>query len=163
MEVLVATPFGRRLYIACAGDAIVTSTFTLRRTSASPSPRPHPLLREAIAQVEEYAAKRLRRFDLPLALDGTPLQVEIWRVVAALAFGEICSYGQIAHAVGRPGAHRAVALALARTPLALFVPAHRVIGADGRVKGAGPTSLRLRMLGFETGPSIVPGARRHGR
>jgi len=146
----VPTPFGR-LRVACSDAAITASEFGARgRSAARPADGArHPLLREAAAQVAAHFAKRLRRFDLPLALSGTPLQVAIWNVVAELEFGTTCSYGDVARAVGRPRAHRAVALAMVRTPLDLFVPAHRVVGADGRVRGAAPGSLRGRLLAFE--------------
>jgi methylated-DNA-[protein]-cysteine S-methyltransferase len=151
-ETLLPTPFGR-LYVACSDTAIAASDFraqrTLARRAAAAGGARHPLLREAAAQVAAYCARRLRRFDLPLGLDGTPLQIAIWRTVAELEFGTLCSYGDVARAVGRPRAHRAVALAMARSPLDLFVPAHRVIGADGRIKGAPAGSLRRRLLAFE--------------
>lgn len=125
------------------------SVFTARKlVPERAAGRGHPLLAEALAQLDAYFAKRLGSFDLPLHLTGTPLQIECWRIVACLEFGTTCSYGDVAHAAGRPGAHRAVALAMVRSPLALFVPAHRVLGADGRVKGATAT-LRRRLLSFE--------------
>jgi methylated-DNA-[protein]-cysteine S-methyltransferase len=151
-EALVTTPFGRRLFVACANESIVESFFTAKRAFAKDravTARSHPLLVEALAQLDAYFAKRLSRFDLPLGLSGTPLQVECWRIVAGLEFGATCSYGDVANAAGRPGAHRAVAHAMARTPLALFVPAHRVVGADGRIKGTAAT-LRRRLLAFES-------------
>ena len=106
-------------------------------------------LNEAAAQLRAYFAKRLRRFDLPLAFAGTPLQVAVWSLVSHLEVGELISYGDVARAVGSPGAHRGVAAAMGRSPYDLLIPAHRVIGADGKIKGAGPNSIRRRLLAFE--------------
>ncbi|HEY1976850.1 MAG TPA: methylated-DNA--[protein]-cysteine S-methyltransferase [Candidatus Baltobacteraceae bacterium] len=108
-----------------------------------------PLLAEAASQVRAYFARRLRRFDLPLKFDGTPFSQAVWECVAGLSFGEFVSYADVARAIGRPLAHRGVAMAMGRTPIALFVPAHRVVGADGRVKGATPGGARLALVAFE--------------
>ena len=142
-----ATPVGT-LWIAVRGDAIVNSEFRPAIKPSARAPR-HAVLREARAQLRAYAAKRLRRFDLPLAFDGTPFQCAVWSAVAELETGELVSYADVARAVGAPRAHRGVAMAMGRTQINLFVPAHRVVGADGKIKGAGPNSLRRRLLAFE--------------
>lgn len=144
---LLATPLGT-LYIESDGRAIVASDFRAR-THPPTRASSDPLLREARAQVRAYFARRLRRFDLPLQCAGTPFQIDVWRAVSQLAFGQRVSYGDVARAVGRPLAHRGVAGAMGCSPFDLFVPAHRVIGADGTVKGAGPGSLRRKLLAFE--------------
>ncbi|HVA28570.1 MAG TPA: methylated-DNA--[protein]-cysteine S-methyltransferase [Candidatus Baltobacteraceae bacterium] len=148
MPLILPTPFGAPLLIEADAEAIVTCDFRPRaRTSAG---RPaHPVLREASVQLRAYFAKRLRRFDLPLALHGTPLQVAVWQFVSQLETGELISYGDVARAIGSPGAHRGVAAAMGRSPYDLLIPAHRVIGADGKIKGAGPRSIRRLLLAFE--------------
>ena len=145
---LVRTPLGKDLLIASNGAAILESTFVARRRAAERKPS-DALLVEAQAQVQAYFTRRLRRFDLPFFLEGTPLQLAAWRAVASLAFGEFVSYADVARAIGRPRAHRGVAAAMGASPLALFIPAHRVIGADGRIKGADRQSVRGRLLAFE--------------
>jgi methylated-DNA-[protein]-cysteine S-methyltransferase len=145
---LVRTPLGKDLLIASNGAAIYESTFVSRRRAAERKPS-DALLVEARTQVHAYFARRLRLFDLPFFLEGTPLQLAAWRAVASLRFGEFVSYADVARAIGRPGAHRGVAAAMGATPLALFIPAHRVIGADGRIKGADRKSVRARLAAFE--------------
>lgn len=144
----IPTPLRRDLLIVGNGAAILASDFVppTRVPESKPS---DALLAEARAQVRAYFTRKLRWFDLPLELQGTPLQLAAWQAVASLSFGEFVSYADIARAIGRPLAHRGVATAMARAPLDLFIPAHRVIGADGRIKGAGPGSVRLRLAEFE--------------
>ncbi len=148
MERRIPTPLGRDLLIGSNGCCIVASNF-VAPARAAPAKAGDALLVEAAAQVRAYFRRRLRRFDLPLALDGTAFRVAVWRAVATLAFGEFVSYAEVARAVGRPLAHRGVATAMALCPLDLFVPAHRVIGADGNIKGARPRSMRVRLATFE--------------
>ncbi len=146
-RVTLATPFGP-LYLQSDGQAIVASEFRARARRCAHEP-PDALLKEAQTQLSAYFKRRLRRFDLPLHLAGTPFQNEVWLAVSHLSFGQVVSYADMARAVGRPLAHRGVAAAMGRSPLDLFVPAHRVIGSDGTVKGAGPQSLRRKLLAFE--------------
>lgn len=144
----ISTPLGRDLLIIGNGKRIVASDFVLPKRSPEKNPS-DALLAEARQQVRAYFARRLRRFHVPLALEGTPFQVAVWQAVAALAFGEFVSYADVARAVGRPLAHRGVAIAMAKTPLDLFVPAHRVLGSDGKVKGTNARSIRARLVAFE--------------
>lgn len=144
----IPTPFRRDLLIVGNGYALLTSKFVPARRTQVTKPS-DALLAEAWTQVRAYFARRLARFDLPMELHGTPLQLAVWRAVAALSFGEFVSYADIARAIGKPLAHRGVAAAMAKTPIDLFIPAHRVVGADGRIKGAGGQSVRVRLAEFE--------------
>lgn len=144
----ISTPLRRDLLIVGNGEVILASNFVAAKRAGESKPS-DALLAEARTQVRAYFSRRLRRFDLPLALHGTPLQIDAWRAVASLAFGEFVSYADIARAIGRPLAHRGVAAAMAAAPFDLFIPAHRVIGADGRIKGAGAASMRYRLAAFE--------------
>jgi methylated-DNA-[protein]-cysteine S-methyltransferase len=144
----IPTPFGD-LVVGVQDGAIVASDFAARRRSTPPLRAADPLLREAQRQVKAYLTKRLLRFDLPLRMDGTIFQLAVWELVSQLETGELISYADVARMVGHPLAHRGVAAAMSRSPLDLFIPAHRVIGADGRVKGAPPNGLRRRLLAFE--------------
>lgn len=143
--------FGHDLLVETKDGVLVSSTFAARRAGAAEEPA-NALLAAAAGQVRAYFARRLRRFTLPLALRGTPFQQAVWEAVATLSFGEFVSYADVARAVGRPLAHRGVAAAMRETPFALFVPAHRVVGSDGRVRGAEPGSMRARLAAFERSP-----------
>lgn len=142
------TPLGVTLVVDSAGDRILSAHF-LRTTKVGGKRPADALLREAKRQVDAYFRKRLTRFDLPLHLEGTDLQTEVWSFVAGLETGQLISYGDLARAIGRPRAHRGVAAAMRMTPIDLFIPAHRVVGSDGSVRGAGPNSVRRRLLAFE--------------
>lgn len=146
------TPLRRDLLIVGNGEAIVASNFVAPKPPCRDKPS-DALLAEAGAQVRAYFTRRLHRFELPLALHGTPLQLDAWRAVASLCFGEFVSYADVARAIGRPLAHRGVAGAMARAPLDLLIPAHRVVGADQRIKGAAPRSVRFRLAAFERSSS----------
>ena len=106
-------------------------------------------LRDARKQLDEYFAGRRTAFDVPLALRGTPFQMKVWRALLRIPFGATASYGEIAAAIGRPGASRAVGGANHRIPIPIIVPCHRVIGSDGSLTGYGggePTKRRLLAL-----------------
>ncbi len=95
------------------------------------------LLRRAARQLEEYFAGKRRTFDLPFLLDGTLFQVAVWQKLCEIPYGETVAYSDIAKAVGRPAACRAVGGANNRNPLAVFIPCHRVIGKSGSLVGYG--------------------------
>ncbi|MBV8155196.1 MAG: methylated-DNA--[protein]-cysteine S-methyltransferase [Candidatus Eremiobacteraeota bacterium] len=149
-HVTIRTPLPFDLTVGSNGIAIVSARFVVKKARRlNPAPGMDGLLSEASDQVRAYFARRLRRFALPLHFQGTPFECAVWECVSELGFGDVVSYVDVARAVGRPLSHRGVARAMGRTPIDLFVPAHRVIGADGRVKGAGPDSLRPLLLAFE--------------
>ncbi len=88
-------------------------------------------------QLERYFAGRLREFDLPLAPAGTPFQRSVWDALRRIGYGQTASYGQIAAAIGNPGAVRAVGSAVGANPIPVIIPCHRIIRADGSIGGFG--------------------------
>jgi len=103
-------------------------------------------LQEPRAQLAAYFAGELTAFQLPLAARGTPFQHRVWTELRGIAWGETISYGELARRIGDPRAVRAVAGANARNPIAIVVPCHRVIGADGSLTGFGGGLERKRWL-----------------
>jgi methylated-DNA-[protein]-cysteine S-methyltransferase len=97
-------------------------------------------------QLQEYFAGERREFDLPLAPAGSEFELAFWQALLEIPYGETASYGQIARRVGAPHAARAVGVANARNPIAVIVPCHRVIGADGTLTGYGGGLERKRLL-----------------
>ncbi len=98
------------------------------------------------AQLREYFAGDRVTFDTPLAIDGTQFERRVWRALQEIPYGETVSYGEIARRIGQRSASRAVGLANGRNPIALIVPCHRVIGADGTLTGYGGGLERKRLL-----------------
>jgi methylated-DNA-[protein]-cysteine S-methyltransferase len=89
-------------------------------------------------------------FDVPLAPQGTPFQHRVWDALVEIPFGVVRSYGQLAQAIGRPTASRAVGAANGRNPIAIIVPCHRVIGANGELTGyAGGLPIKRWLLEHE--------------
>lgn len=94
-----------------------------------------PLLAEAEQQLNEYFAHLRTEFDLPLAPEGTAFQKKVWQAMNEIPYGQVCTYGQLAAAIGRPGAARAVGMACRSNPIWLIQPCHRVVGANGNLTG----------------------------
>lgn len=88
-------------------------------------------------QLDEYFAGIRTDFDLPLNPSGTPFQLRVWEALRTIPYGETMSYGQIAAAIGKPGAFRAVGAANGQNPISIVVPCHRVIGSQGSLTGYG--------------------------
>jgi methylated-DNA-[protein]-cysteine S-methyltransferase len=104
------------------------------------------VLAEAGKQLREYFAGRRTEFDLPLAPEGTPFQRSVWRCLQEIPYGETISYAELAKRVGNPKASRAVGSANGKNRIAIIIPCHRVIAADGTLGGFGgglPTKLKL--------------------
>ena len=109
-----------------------------------------PVLVCAQRQLEEYFRGERTRFDLPLQPKGTPFQLAVWRALTEIPYGETASYGDVARAVGRPKAFRAVGMANHCNPIPIIVPCHRVIGSDGRLTGyAGGLEIKRALLELE--------------
>lgn len=108
------------------------------------------ILAEARAQLEAYFAGRLHEFDVPLAARGSPFQEKVWALLRGIPWGRTASYGEIARRIGDASLSRAVGVANGRNPLSIIVPCHRVIGADGAVKGfPGGIITRTMLLELE--------------
>jgi O-6-methylguanine DNA methyltransferase len=111
-------------------------------------------LAEASRQLRAYFARELRRFDLPLDLEGSPFQKRVWAELETIPYGQTRSYRQIAEAIGSPRAVRAVGAANGANPAPIVVPCHRVIGAGGSLVGYGgglhlkEFLLQLEGIGF---------------
>jgi methylated-DNA-[protein]-cysteine S-methyltransferase len=97
-------------------------------------------------QLAEYFAGERTAFDLPLELDGTPFQKQVWTVLSRIPYGETISYLELARRVGNPNASRAVGSANGKNPVAVIIPCHRVIAADGGLGGFGGGLDRKRWL-----------------
>jgi O-6-methylguanine DNA methyltransferase len=117
----------------------------------------HPLLGEAARQLGEYFAGVRRAFDLPLDLRGTPFQLRVWNALLRIPYGETRTYGQLAAALGQPGAARAVGAANGANPVGIIVPCHRVVAAGGGLGGFGGGLDRKRfLLALESASSACP-------
>jgi methylated-DNA-[protein]-cysteine S-methyltransferase len=109
-----------------------------------------PLLRETRRQLDAYFAGHLRAFDLPLDAQGTEFQLRVWAALLDIRYGTTCSYGDIARRLGDLKSTRAVGAANGRNPIAIVVPCHRVIGADGTLTGyGGGIAMKRHLLELE--------------
>lgn len=137
------------LCLAQEGDALAAVNFCAP-LAGEEVPGPTPLLAEARRQLEEYFAGSRRVFDLPLAPEGTAFQQAVWEALRAIPYGETRTYGQIAAAVGRPKASRAVGGACHCNPIGIIIPCHRVVGSSGRLTGyAGGLDRKAALLALE--------------
>ena len=107
-------------------------------------------LKEAIHQLELYFAGRLEYFDLPLAPHGTSFQMDVWKRLCDIPYGETISYGELARRIGNPKASRAVGLANGSNPIPIIIPCHRVIGSNGKLTGyGGGLPIKEKLLALE--------------
>jgi methylated-DNA-[protein]-cysteine S-methyltransferase len=97
-------------------------------------------------QLGEYFSGARFDFDLPLTLDGTPFQSEVWTTLRSIPYGATMSYGELARRIGRPAAVRAVGAANGANPISIIIPCHRIIGKDGRLTGYGGGLWRKEWL-----------------
>jgi O-6-methylguanine DNA methyltransferase len=154
------------LFLAASSHGLLALEFD-RRLPGQQSIRPNPRdlreekkgfrfedsprqMRPYLAELEEYFAGKRREFTFPLDLRGTNFQLACWRALLAIPYGETRTYADIARAVGRPNAFRAVGMANNRNPIAIVVPCHRVIASDGTLCGyGGGLDVKRRLLELE--------------
>ena len=111
-----------------------------------------PLLVRAREALLSYLARERQGLDLPLAPVGTDFQRSVWTALKAIPYGQTRTYGEIAAAIGRPKAVRAVGQANHHNPLPIFLPCHRVVGSGGTLTGyAGGLALKKALLTLESG------------
>ena len=149
---MLASPVGE-LLLAGDEDALHTIGFPSGRGAVVPDagwePNPAPFA-DTTRQLEDYFAGKRRTFDLPLAPTGTPFQREVLAALQQIPYGETRIYGELAKAVGRPRASRAVGAANGRNPLPIVIPCHRAIGSDGSLTGfGGGLATKRFLLGLE--------------
>jgi methylated-DNA-[protein]-cysteine S-methyltransferase len=108
--------------------------------------KPGPIVKRAELQLREYAAGERGEFDLPLDMEGSEFQIEVWQALRRIPYGETRSYRDIARAVNRPKGFQAIGQANTRNPLPIIVPCHRVIAVDGGMGGYGGGLERKRIL-----------------
>jgi len=117
-----------------------------RRVGRVLVPGRHRWLDALRTQLAEYFAGRRRDFDLPLVVRGTPFQEKVWEALLTIPYGETWSYGELASRVGQPGASRAVGTANGMNRIAIVIPCHRVVNADGKLGGYGGGVWRKQIL-----------------
>ena len=140
---------GVDIVITDNGSAI-TGLFFDRKRAAGLKKAETPLIQKAASQIKEYLDGKRKQFKLPLAPRGTEFQLAVWRALEKIPYGETRSYKEIAAAIGRPKAVRAVGMANNRNPISIIVPCHRVIGHDGKLVGyGGGLPLKQRLLELE--------------
>jgi methylated-DNA-[protein]-cysteine S-methyltransferase len=141
---IVESPVGPLLLV---GDG--RALHQLRFAPSAPAPEwehDPEALAEPARQLREYFAGERTEFDLELVMEGTDFQRAVWEHLKAIPYGETTTYGAIAGALGRPDRARAVGAANGRNPIAIIVPCHRVIGADGSLVGFGGGLERKKTL-----------------
>jgi methylated-DNA-[protein]-cysteine S-methyltransferase len=130
-------------------ESIAAAT-TRRSEAAVITPPGSEALAEAGRQLADYFAGRRREFTLPLDPRGTPFQLQVWEALRAIPYGTTVSYAEIARRIGRPSTARAVGRSVGQNPLAIVVPCHRVVGANGALTGfAWGLDRKRRLLELE--------------
>ncbi len=150
----VPTPIGA-IRLVASKRGLCAVVFGVRAIDSMPADYQkaddHPLLLRAEKQLAEYFTGKRRHFDLPLDMQGSIFQQKVWRELQKIPYAETISYGEQARRLGDVNKARAVGAANGRNPLAIIVPCHRVIGANGDLTGfAGGLKIKQFLLDMET-------------
>jgi methylated-DNA-[protein]-cysteine S-methyltransferase len=143
------TPVGR-LVLESDGDVLIgiwlPGETRLPRGTGDDAP---PVLKDTATELGEYFAGARMEFDIPMELDGTTFQKEVWQELTRIPYGETISYGELARRVGRPKGPRAVGQANGRNPIPIIVPCHRVLASNGIGGYGGGLSMKRSLLAVE--------------
>jgi len=136
------SPFG---YITITAEAEkITSVELCKKANSVGSSK---VLTDAAKQIDLYLKGSLPKFSLPLKVSGTPFQLAVWKTISKVPFGKTISYGEIATAIGKPQAARAVGAAVGANPTPLLVGCHRVLGSSGSITGySGGQGIKTKKL-----------------
>jgi methylated-DNA-[protein]-cysteine S-methyltransferase len=143
---VVDSPLGPLTLVADEGSLAGLYMLEQRHRPVIEGPRNDTVLPQAREQLEAYWRRELKEFDVPLCLRGSPFQQAVWAGLQSIPYGETRSYGELAAAIGRPGASRAVGLANGKNPVGVVVPCHRVVGSTGSLTGYGGGLERKKWL-----------------
>lgn len=152
----VDSPIGQLTLVADA-DGLTAIHFEDEHKRSIPRDLPvdpdHPILVQTARELDEYFEGEREDFEIPLHLtEGTDFERQVWQVLATIPFGQTISYGEQAAAVGRPGGAQAVGAANGQNPIAIVLPCHRVIGANGSMVGfGGGVPMKVWLLDHESG------------
>jgi methylated-DNA-[protein]-cysteine S-methyltransferase len=151
----LSSPLGK-LLLTSDGDNLTAIYFPKHQHENLPAAhwrRDPKCLDEACRQLRAYFVGELHKFDLPLAMAGSPFERRVWNALRKIPHGKTVSYGDIAAKIGQPKACRAVGLANGRNPIPIVVPCHRVIGSNGSLTGyGGGLDTKRRLLELEGVP-----------
>jgi methylated-DNA-[protein]-cysteine S-methyltransferase len=152
----IETPYGPVQAVVNGDGALTELKFGASKTNGTAAASPVTVARSVTInvkrQLDEFFAGKRTTFDLPMAPAGTEFQKRVWAELTRIPYGETISYAELAKRVGSEGAARAVGRANATNPIAVVVPCHRVIGADGSLTGyAYGVEMKRSLLDFERG------------
>ena len=148
----IESPLGP-LLLAADDAGLRHIVFATEKRAVPPEPAWHEdrgPLKETVRQLTAYFAGQLESFDLPLAPEGTPFQLDVWKCLCDIPYGKTISYGELARRIGNPNASRAVGLANGANPIPIVIPCHRVIGSNGKLTGyGGGLPIKEKLLALE--------------
>ena len=144
-----------RLRLVSSDTGVRAIDFDLSRPVEGDADERHPILAGLVRELHAYFAGDLRRFEVPLDMEGTVFQKRVWGELERIPFGETRSYRQVAEAIGTINAVRAVGAANGANPVPIVVPCHRVIGSSGKLVGyGGGLELKKKLLALEWARAI---------
>jgi methylated-DNA-[protein]-cysteine S-methyltransferase len=149
-QAIYSSPIGE-IVVGATADEVCSLEFVKgrKRPAASPAASSRALS-ACLRQLDEYFAGERKIFELMLRLHGTEFQLKVWRALLDVGYGETASYGDMARAIGRPKAVRAVGHANGQNPVSIIVPCHRIIGSSGALVGyGGGLERKAWLLGHE--------------